>query len=473
MEEGKSQAVAAVGVEGNTSVLIGDVQEKQQGNDSAVASIKPVTVPSLSLEESVQLQAGYSSGNDEPDENVPQFVEIKVPKVDLKYNLKPQVIGESGIVFYNAQDLSYYRRQLKEPFLRVWVLTSNANDLKYVNKRIFEAGYANNIQVDFMETGKFDLVSSQDGLDEIYYDGQTVKLPDVVLPRLGANIDYFGMAVIRHLENANLLVLNPTHSVIISRDKLYQVQHLAIMGLPFPKTMIAKFPINFETVEKVFPEYPIVLKKASGSQGKGVILCHSREQLSDLADMIDTTKPCIFQEYIKKSHGRDIRVFVVGGKAIGGMMRIAKKGFKANFHQGGTVKPIKLSPAIEWLAIEAARLVGLDIAGVDILIDNDSYKICEINSSPGFQGFELATGINVPEYIFDFIKIRLGLWRKTNPRAANTEKKRIAVPVQAEHLLLNTSNIPTTPNSAPQSPHEFESPLPFNASNINNGKQEK
>jgi gamma-F420-2:alpha-L-glutamate ligase len=363
--------------------------------------------------------------------------------------LKPQVIGETGIVFYNAQDLTYYQRELSDPLLTVWLLTHNANDLKYVNKRLFEVAYAQNIQLRIMETHKFDLISSSDGLDEIYYDGKGVKLPDCVFPRLGANIDYFGMAVIRQLENAHLLVLNPIHSMIISRDKLYQVQHLAITGLPFPKTMIAKFPVDFKTVEKVFPEYPIVLKRSSGSQGKGVMLCHSREQLGDIADMIDTSKPLIFQEYIKKSHGRDIRVFVVGGKAIGGMMRIAKKGFKANFHLGGSVKPVKLSPAIEWLAIEAARCVGLDIAGVDILIDDDSYKICEINSSPGFQGFELATGINVPDRIFDFIKIRLGLWRKSQPKV---EKKRVTIPVQAEHLILSTPTTSSSSTSAPSTP---------------------
>jgi len=432
-------------------------QEQQQSRDVVVVPQLDLHQQQQQEEESINLQADYSSGNDEPPmdgDTASKFLEIKVPKNDLQYGLKPQVIGENNIVFYNAQDLDYYRRKLKEPIATVWILTSNANDLKYVNKRLFESAFSsrNNIQVEFMETGRFDLVSSSSGLDEIYYDGESVKLPDVVFPRLGANVDYFGMAVIRQLENANLLVLNPTQSMIVSRDKLYQVQHLAIMGLPFPKTMIAKFPINFETVERVFPEYPIVLKKASGSQGKGVMLCHSREQLSDLADMIDTSKPCIFQEYIKKSHGRDIRVFIVGGKAIGGMMRIAKKGFKANFHQGGSVKPVKLSPAIEWLAIEAARLVGLDIAGVDILIDNDSYKICEINSSPGFQGFELATGINVPDLIYDFIKIRLGLWRKTNP-PRSSEKKRIAVPVQAEHLLLNyPENIPSSPHESVSNP---------------------
>lgn len=158
--------------------------------------------------------------------------------------------------------------------------------------------------------------------------------------------------------------------------------------------MIAKFPIDLDSIEREF-QYPIILKKSSGSQGKGVMLVQNRDSLNDISDMIDTSKPLIFQEYISVSRGRDLRVFVIGGKVIGGMMRVAKKGeeldcpsltiiigFKANFSQGGYVKPVKLSPAVEWLAIESSKLCKLDIAGVDILIDQDTYKICEINSSP-------------------------------------------------------------------------------------------
>ena len=140
-------------------------------------------------------------------------------------------------------------------------------------------------------------------------------------------------------------------------------------------------------------------------------------------------------------------MIVVGGKAIGGMMRVAKKGFKSNFHQGGYVKPIQLSQAVEWLAIECAKQVGLDIAGVDILIDNNTYRICtyrflianycflgEINSSPGFQGFEMATGVDVARQIFEFIKLRCGVWKKQDERK---KRRAILVPVQAEHLLPN------------------------------------
>ncbi|KAL0485981.1 hypothetical protein AKO1_012284 [Acrasis kona] len=397
-------------------------------------------------EEEVKLAADYTSGSEDEGEDNKRYIEISVPKSEIIYKLKPQVIGDSGIKFYNAQDLAYYDRLLKEPLFTLWVLTANVKKLNYVNKRIWEAGWRNNIQVRLLETAKFDLIVSQEGVADLLYDGKPIKAPDAVLPRLGANIDYFGMAVVRQLEKLNILVLNSIESIDISKDKLYTLQELGAHSLPFPKTMIARFPIDLDSIEREF-SYPIILKKSSGSQGKGVMLVQNRESLNDISEMIDTTKPLIFQEYISVSRGRDLRVFVIGGKVIGGMMRVAKKGFKANFSQGGYVKPVKLSAAVEWLAIESSKLCKLDIAGVDILIDQDTYKICEINSSPGFQGFELATSIDVPEKMFDFIKLRLGLWRKT--QQPSTPRHMVTIPIQAEHLLVN---IPKGSNDVEQSP---------------------
>ena len=157
--------------------------------------------------------------------------------------------------------------------------------------------------------------------------------------------------------------------------------------------------------------------------------------MEDITDMLDPEMPMIFQEFIKASSGRDIRVVVVGGKVVGSMMRIARHGFKANVHQGGSVKAVKLSTQVEWLVLETVKLVGLDIAGVDLLIDTNSYKICEINSSPGFEGLEKATGIDIAGAMMDYAQVRLGVWR------IGTGQKRLslAVPVQVEHLSAENS----------------------------------
>ncbi|KAL0481911.1 alpha-L-glutamate ligase [Acrasis kona] len=385
-------------------------------------------------EDKVKVEADYSSGGESDNET--EIIQLDVPKSYIKYKLKPKVIGDNKITFYDAEDVEFYNRVLPEPLLIVWLLSKDSK-LLYTSKRFFESGWKNNIQVYIRETHKFDLVVSQEGLSRIYYDGKVVeKLPDCVIPRLGANVDYFSLAVVRQLEKAGVMMLNPISSLLVSKDKMETLQQLATASLPIPKTMIARFPIEENVTNQHF-SYPLILKKSSGSQGKGVMLINSQEHLSDMGDMLDQSKPMIIQEFISKSSGKDLRVFVVGGKVIGGMMRIAKKGFKANFHQGGYVRPVKLSAAVEWLAIECARLVGLEIAGVDILIDHDSYKICEINSSPGFQGFELATGIDVPQQIMEFVKLRSGVWKKTS--TLNQQKNVVLVPVSAEHVELGKS----------------------------------
>lgn len=199
-----------------------------------------------------------------------------------------------------------------------------------------------------MEENKFELVASKDGLEEILYEGSKVTLPDCVMTRVGANVGYFGLAVIRHLENLGCLMFNGLKSIEISRDKLLTVQYLAAHGLPIPKTILAKFPMNLQTIKREFT-YPIIVKKASGSQGIGVIKVDTHEQMEDLVDMLDTGKPLIFQEMITASYGKDLRVFVIGGRVVGAMMRTAAKGnFKANVHQGGTVRKVKLSAQVKY-----------------------------------------------------------------------------------------------------------------------------
>jgi gamma-F420-2:alpha-L-glutamate ligase len=360
-------------------------------------------------------------------------VEITVPKYTLKYKIQPKLMAEN-IVFLNAQDPAFYReRKLSNPLLKVWCLRIS-DELNYPTKRLIEAAYSMNIQLTIRETHKFDLVVSQDGLETIYYDGVLVKeWPEAVLPRIGAKIDYFSLAVVRQIQKMNILLLNDLSSLEISKDKLKTLQTLGAANLPIPKTMIAKFPFQYESIAKEF-QYPLILKKSSGSQGKGVLLVQSEQHLKDIEGMLETKHPLIFQEFIKSSTGKDIRVVVVGGKALGAMMRMANSGYKSNFHQGGSVKRINLSNAVEWLAIDAAKQIGLDIAGIDLLIGSDTYKICEVNSSPGFEGFETATGIDVPKQIMEYIIVRCGVWS----RKFKKNKKNVnGIPIMAEHIIVN------------------------------------
>lgn len=279
----------------------------------------------------------------------------------------------------------------------------------YENKRFLDEATENDIDLKIVYPEQLDLIVTKDGKKSIFLDGKSVELPHFVLPRMGSHTTYFSLAVLRHLEKLGVYIVNPPDSIDIVKDKLYSQQILATNNVPVPKTMLVKFPVNIDLVEENLG-FPVIVKTIHGSQGSGVYLSENRSSFKDLMQLIhstDTNMNIILQEFIKNSYGRDLRVFVIGGRVIGCMERSsADQNFKANFSQGGKVKPYELNAEIEWLATESAKILGLDIAGIDLLFDNEHFKICEANSAPGFQGFESATGINIPLEIFNYIKIR-------------------------------------------------------------------
>lgn len=297
--------------------------------------------------------------------------------------------------------------------MRVWILAKKENFNSYENRRFQEEAENMGIDLQLVAPEDFDIIVTKEGKRSILLNGDPIDLPHCLIPRMGAGTTYFALAVIRHFERLGVFVLNSSQSIETAKDKLATLQILATNNIPIPKTMLAKFPLRIDIVEKEF-SYPLIVKTVSGSHGKGVFLCENRAKLEDLVGLLEVSKDpkvnLIIQEFVSSSKGKDIRVLVIGGRAIGAMLRIAREGkFKANFSSGGEVAPFDLNPAVEWLAVESARLLGLDIAGVDILFNGDNYMVCEVNSSPGFEGFEKATGINVPKAIFDYIRVRLGI----------------------------------------------------------------
>eukprot|EP00474_Spongospora_subterranea_P003517 CRZ03975.1 hypothetical protein [Spongospora subterranea] len=356
-------------------------------------------------------------------------ISVCVPASFIPFGLRPVHCGPS-VIYLNAEDPAFYLQKLPSPVLTLWVLCRNDEMTGWVARRLWETSFARNVALRVVDTGKFELLATKDGLENILYDGVKIEMPDIVLVRTGAAIDYFGLAVVRQLEKMGVTVLNGCQSIEISRDKLQTMQVMAAHGLPIAKTLLAKFPINLKVVEDHFV-YPIIVKKSSGSQGKGIILVKDHEDLEDLVDLLDPKEPLIFQEFLSHSKGRDLRVLVVGGRVVTCMMRVANKGFKANVHQGGSVRPVTISPQVEWLVLEATRLTGLDIAGVDLLIDKDTYKICEINSSPGFEGLEKATGFDVASATLAYINLRMGLYRI--PRRRNAKPSQTSLEVEVEH----------------------------------------
>lgn len=258
---------------------------------------------------------------------------------------------------------------------------------------------------------QFDIIVTKDDRKSIRIDGEVQHLPDFILPRMGSGTTYFALAVIRHFERLGVPVINGSEAIETVKDKLYSIQVLAENNLPVPKTMLAKFPINAELIEKQI-WFPVIVKTLSGSQWSWVFLSENRKNFENTMDMIEKVgqgKNLIFQEFIEQSSGKDLRVFVVGGKVIGCMKRTGQEGdFRANYSRWGSIEMFETTPEIEWIAVQCAHLLWLDIAGVDLLFDGDHFKVCEVNSSPWLKGIEQATEKNIAKEILDYVRFRLG-----------------------------------------------------------------
>lgn len=292
-----------------------------------------------------------------------------------------------------------------------WLLyqetTGSAKPDVYSRKRLVGEAQKSGIELQTYRPEQFDLVVDKEKEKKILMDGEEVHLPDFILPRTGAGTTYFTLAVIRHLEGLGVKSFNSSESMERVKDKLFTQQLLAKHNLPVPKTMLVKFPVNASIVSK-YLGFPLVVKPLSGAQGIGVFLAVSKPRFEDLMQLIESTNSkanIILQEFVSLSKGRDLRVFTIGGHAIACMERKSKRGsFKANYSQGSSVERIELTTEIEKLAFEVANILGLDIAGIDLLFDGEKFKVCEANSSPGFQGLEKCCQVDIPRAIYDHIK---------------------------------------------------------------------
>ena len=287
------------------------------------------------------------------------------------------------------------------------------NDHEDINiMRLLDVARKRGIDLSVLRPDQFELViSKQDDKKSILVDDKPRPLPDFVLPRMGWETTHYAFSVIRQLQYLGVYVCNDADAIYAVKDKLYMHQLLSRSKLSSPRTMLAKYPIALEVVKREIG-FPLVIKNVTGSLGSGIYLCESPGKFMDVMELVYTNNPhanLILQEFIAHSSGRDLRVFVVGGKVIGCIQRSSTTSFKANYSKGGSVDPYPLSPEIEWLATETAKLFNLDIAGIDLLFCEDEFKICEANSSPGFCGLEKVIGATVAEQIIDYILVRIGL----------------------------------------------------------------
>lgn len=240
----------------------------------------------------------------------------------------------------------------------------------------------------------------------VHYRDEKLDNLDVIIPRIGASITYYGSAVLRQFEMMGVYSMNESTSITRSRDKLRCLQILSRSGIGLPVTSYAHSTKMTEKLVKMVGGAPCVIKLIEGTQGKGVILADTKKAAESVIDGFRQMKAhFLVQEFIQESNGCDIRAFVIGDKVVASMMRRAKEGeFRSNLHRGGSAIPVNISEEEARVAVNAAKALGLNVAGVDLLRSTRGPLVLEVNSSPGLQGIETSTGLDIASMIIEYIE---------------------------------------------------------------------
>ncbi|RDB05483.1 30S ribosomal protein S6--L-glutamate ligase [Runella aurantiaca] len=243
----------------------------------------------------------------------------------------------------------------------------------------------------------------------ILYKNKPVEGIDAIIPRIGASVTDYGCAVVRQFEMMKVFTTVKSQAIMRSRNKLRSLQILSKAGVQIPKTVFANQTKDIESLIHLVGGPPVIIKLLEGTQGVGVVLAESETAAKSTIEAFYGLKTnVLIQEYIAESKGADIRAFVVGNKIVAAMKRQGKAGdFRSNLHRGGKATPILLTPQEEKAALQAAKALGVRVAGVDMIVSNRGPMIMEVNSSPGLEGIENCTGVNVADLIVSFIEEKI------------------------------------------------------------------
>jgi ribosomal protein S6--L-glutamate ligase len=272
----------------------------------------------------------------------------------------------------------------------------------YSTRRLVEAIRQLGHRPIVFDTLRCNLILSKSG-PRMVYRGVDVRGLDVVIPRIGASITGYGLAVVNHLDLMGVQVLNDSNAIAQSRDKLRCLQLLSRHGLDVPRTVMARDRSDSAKLLDEVGGLPAIIKLIQGTQGVGVMIASTLNEMQGILDTFwDLGQEIVLQEFIRESQGRDVRALVVGNRVVAAMRRQAKAGeFRSNLHRGGEGSVLELPPAYAEAAIKAARVIGLRVAGVDMLESATGPKVMEVNSSPGFEGLEKATGLDIARLIVE------------------------------------------------------------------------
>lgn len=291
--------------------------------------------------------------------------------------------------------------------MKIWILDKEKSKESNWIKKLLEEWINKWLDIEFVAIEDIELVINANLDEKLFIKNQKVKLPDIVIPRMDNS--YQIKSIIDFMENQGINIINSNKARLLANDKFLSLQKLAANRIPVPKTMLLKWIPSIEFVEKQL-SYPIIIKKLDWHAWKWIIKVNNKQELEDILEMLEESltrlnSNLIVQEYIWEKAWQDLRIFLVGGRIVWSMLRKWKEwDFKANFSWWWSVYAHELNETEEILAIEAANIIWLDVAWVDLLFDKDSwYKICEVNASPGWKWLEQATWVNIAWEIINYI----------------------------------------------------------------------
>jgi|SRR5690554_3674647 ribosomal protein S6--L-glutamate ligase len=287
--------------------------------------------------------------------------------------------------------------------MNIKILSTNPS--LYSTRRLVEAAKKRGHDAEIIDHTKCDIIMEKKK-PSIFYKGKIIENTDAIIPRIGASVTFYGTAVVRQFEMMKVFTTVESQALVRSRDKLRSLQILSRAGLGLPKTVFTNYSRNTADVIKHVGGAPLIIKLLEGTQGLGVVLAETNKAAESVLEAFNGLKArVIVQEFIKEAGGADIRAFIVDGQVVGAMKRQGKEGeFRSNLHRGGTATVIELSDEEEIVAIKAAKALGLAVAGVDMLQSARGPLILEVNSSPGLEGIEAATGKDIAKSIIKYIE---------------------------------------------------------------------
>jgi ribosomal protein S6--L-glutamate ligase len=299
------------------------------------------------------------------------------------------------------------------------IVILSRNPKLYSTRRLVEAIENAGHVASVIDHLKCDLVSEKDN-PCIYYRGEKIKNVDAVIPRIGSSVTFYGSAVVRQFEMMKVFTAVESQALVRSRDKLRSLQIMARSGVGMPKTVFTNYSSEVKNIIASVGGAPLIVKLLEGTQGVGVVLAPTQKAAESIIQAFHSMKArIIVQEFIEEAKSEDIRAFIVDGKVIGAMKRRGREGeFRSNVHRGGSVELIKLSKEERKAALIAAKSMGLSIAGVDMLQSDRGPLVLEVNSSPGLEGIERATGKGIAEQIVSYVE------RKVNNKKSNKSSRR-------------------------------------------------